>query len=216
MAPKRRPQLTKEAIVDAAIRVAERDGLAKLSMRNLAAELGFEVMSLYTHVSNKADLHTSMVERSVEQLELPAIDDDFEWRTALREHAMHLKAMFERHPWSVELWLGSIPGPRRFDLMEWQLAAFATSALSEHDAHTAYHALFNHTVGYMLQRQAMTFAGDNAAIGELIAALDHDRHAHVLHHVDQHRNGDLGDSFEFTLDLLLASYPETEEHSRRA
>jgi AcrR family transcriptional regulator len=206
MNAKKRPQLTREAIVDAAIRLADLDGLAKLSMRNLASELGFEVMSLYTHVSNKADVHTNMVERSVEQLELPDIDDTFQWRAALREHALDLKALFERHPWLVGLWLGSIPGPRRFDLMEWQLAAFAASGLSEEDAHLAYHAFFNHTVGYMLQRFAMTYAGDETAIAKMIATLEPDRHAHVLHHVDQHRNGDIGDSFEYTLDLLLDSY----------
>ncbi len=210
MSTKRQGQLTREAIIDAAIRLAERDGLAKLSMRNLAAELGFEVMSLYTHVRNKADVLSSMVERSTEQLELPEIDDTFEWRTALREHALDLKALFERHPWLVELWLRSIPGPRRFDLMEWQLAAYAASGLGEHDAHRAYHAFFNHTVGYMLQRHAMTFANDDAAIEDMIGTLDPDRHVHVLQHVDQHRNGDTGDSFEFTLDLLLDSYPESE------
>ena len=117
----------------------------------------------------------------------------------MREHALDLKALFERHRWLVGLWLGSIPGPRRFDLMEWQLAAFAASGLSE-DAHLAYHAFFNHTVGYMLQRYAMTYAGDEAAIAKMIATLEPDRHAHVLHHVDQHRNGDIGDSFEYTLD----------------
>jgi len=206
MTTKPRPKLTREAILDAAIRVAERDGLTKLSMRNLAAEVGFEVMSLYTHVSNKADIHTGMVERSVEELELPKIDETFECRTALRQHALDLKALFERHPWSVELWLQSKPGPHRFDLMEWQLAAFAASGLSEQDAHKAYHAFFNHTVGYMLQRQAMTFSGDGASVDEMISTLDPDRHSHVLHHVDQHRNGDIGESFEFTLDLLLNSY----------
>jgi AcrR family transcriptional regulator len=206
MTTQRRPQLTREAIVDAAIRMADRDGLAKLSMRNLARELGFEVMSLYTHVSSKADLFTGMVEHAASQLELPEIDDTFEWRAALREHALDLKALFERHPWSVELWLRSIPGPRRFDLMEWQLAAFAASGLSEQDAHKAYHALFNHTVGFMLQRQAMIFTGDDAAVNEMISTLDPARHAHVLHHVDQHRTGDIGDSFEFTLDLVLDSF----------
>ena len=211
MSTKRRPQLTRESIVEAAIRVAGRDGLAKLSMRKLAAELGFEVMSLYTHVSNKADLHTGMVERIVEHIEMPDIDDTFEWRTALREHAIGLKTLFDQHPWSVELWLKSAPGPRRFDLMEWQLAAFAASKLSEQDAHTAYHALFNHTVGFMLQRHAMTFSGNDGAIAEMMSTLEPDRHAHVLHHVDQHRNGEAGDSFAFTLDLILDSYPQSDE-----
>lgn len=202
----KRPQLTRAAIVDSAIHIAERDGLAKLSMRKLATELGFEVMSLYTHVRNKADLHTGMVEASVVQLDLPHIDDMFDWRTSLRQHALDLKALFERQPWLVELWLTSIAGPLRFDLMDWQLAAFGASGLSEPDAHQAYHAFFNHTVGFMLQRQAMAFAGNSAAIEEMIRTLEPDRHANVLHHVDQHRNGNTGDSFEFTLDLLIDSF----------
>jgi hypothetical protein len=94
--------------------------------------------------------------------------------------------------------------------MEWQLAAFATSGLSEQDAHTAFHALFNHTVGYMLLRQAMASTSNAATVDEMIGTLDPERHAHVLHHVDQHRNGDTGDSFEYTLDLLLESYPRPE------
>lgn len=206
MTSKRRAQLTKEAIVVAAIRIAERDGMAKLSMRNLARELGFEAMSLYTHVASKADVFTGMVEHVVAELELADIDATFEWRAALRQHALDLKALFERYPWSVELWLRSIPGPNRFDLMEWQLAAFAASGLSEQHAHRAYHALFNHTVGFMLQRQAMMFASDDTAVNAMISTLDPNRHAHVFHHIDQHRNGDIGDSFEFTLDLLLDSF----------
>ncbi len=209
MASTARPPLTRGAIIEAAIRVAERDGLAKLSMRKIAAELGFEVMSLYTHVKNKADLHTGMVERLVDQLVLPDIDEAFEWQPALRQHSLDLKAMFEQHPWSVDLWVRSVPGTRRFDLMEWQLAAFASSGLNERDAHTAFHALFNHTVGYMLQRQAMANAGsdDSAAIESMLEVVEPQRHAHVLHHVDQHRNGETGDAFEFTLDLLLQSFP---------
>ena len=210
MTTNRRPPLTRDAVVDAAIRIADRDGLSKLSMRNLAAEVGLKVMSLYTHVNNKADLHSAMVERCVEQLEMPAIDDSFQWRPALRAHSIGLKEMFERHPWSVDLWVRSTPGPRRFDVMEWQLAAFGTSGLTEQAAHTAFHALFNHTVGFMLQRQAMASTGDSATVDEMISTLDPERHAHVLHHVDQHRRGDTGDSFEYTLDLLLESYPRSE------
>ena len=209
MATKRRPPLTREAIVDAGIQIAERDGLTKLSMRNLAAAVGFEVMSLYTHVRNKADLHTGMVERFVEQLEMPDIDDTFEWRTALRKHAIDLKTMFERHPWSVDLWVRSAPGATSVRSDGVATAAFATSGLSEEDAHTAYHTLFNHTVGFMLQRHAMTFAGDARAVDEMISTLDPLRHGHVVHHVDQHRSGKTGDSFEFTLDLILGSYPQS-------
>ncbi len=198
-----RPQLTRSAIVDAAIRIADVHGLTRLSMRNLAGDLGYEAMSLYTHVRNKADLHTTMVDRCIDELELPEIDETFAWRPTLRRHALDLKALFDRHPWAVELWLQAYPGPRRFDLMEWQLAAFAASGLPDLDAHTLFHAFGNHVVGFMLQRHAMTYAGDDEAIAQMLSTLDPERHEFVLQHVEQHRNGDAGDSFELTLDLLL-------------
>jgi len=206
MPAKSRPKLTRETVINAAIRIAETDRLAELSMRTLAADLGFEVMSLYTHVRNKDDLLTGMVECCVEQLKLPNIDDTFRWRPVLRTHALDLASLFEVHPWLVELWLRSAPGPNRFDLMEWQLAAFAVSGLNEQDAHKAYHAYSNHIVGHMLQRHAMTSVGDEAAVAEMISTLDQTRHGHMMRHIDQHRNGDIGDSFEFTLDLLLDGY----------
>ena len=50
-------------MIDAAIALAEREGLAELSMRRLAAELGSGTMSLYNHVTDKDDLFDGMVEQ---------------------------------------------------------------------------------------------------------------------------------------------------------
>ena len=54
-----RQALSRAAILETAIRIADEggvDGVAKMSMRSLARELGFEVMSLYNHIANKAEL----------------------------------------------------------------------------------------------------------------------------------------------------------------
>lgn len=69
--------LTRERVIDAAITVAERDGLAELSMRRLAAELGAGTMSLYNHVTDKEDLFDGMVERVLSPVR---IADDDDWR----------------------------------------------------------------------------------------------------------------------------------------
>ena len=69
--------LTRERVVDAAIALAERDGLAELSMRRLAAELGAGTMSLYNHVSDKEDLFDGMVERVLAAVRVADSDD---WR----------------------------------------------------------------------------------------------------------------------------------------
>jgi AcrR family transcriptional regulator len=69
--------LTRERVVVAAIALAERDGLAELSMRRLAAELGAGTMSLYNHVSDKEDLFDGMVEAVLAPVR---IADSVDWR----------------------------------------------------------------------------------------------------------------------------------------
>src|SRR6202020_324762 len=51
-----RPGLSADMIVDAALRVADAEGLEAVSMARVAAELGFTTMSLYRHVASKEEL----------------------------------------------------------------------------------------------------------------------------------------------------------------
>ncbi|MEM7096269.1 MAG: TetR/AcrR family transcriptional regulator C-terminal domain-containing protein [Actinomycetota bacterium] len=199
-----RPPLTRDAIVSAAIALADANGLAGLSMRKVAAELGYEVMSLYNHVANKTDLLRAMVDQAAGEIETPG--DDEPWRPAIRTHAVATKQMFERHPWAVGLWVGQIPGPRRFDHMEWMLATLDRSGLDHRRAHDAFHAIANHVVGYMLSNLAMPAGEDDlpSLLDEVMAMIDPERHRLVLAHINQHLDGDTGPSFEFVLDILIA------------
>ncbi len=80
-----RPRLTRERIVGAAIELADAEGIGKLSMRRLAAALGFEVMSLYNHVASKDDLVEAMVDEVLGEVPDPPADAD--WRTGVRHLA---------------------------------------------------------------------------------------------------------------------------------
>src|SRR4051794_16630476 len=60
--PKQR--LTLDQVIAAAIAVASRDGFDKLSMRNVAAELGVGAMSLYTYVPGRDELFELMIDRA--------------------------------------------------------------------------------------------------------------------------------------------------------
>lgn len=74
------PALSRERVIDAAVTVAERDGLAELSMRRLAAELGAGTMSLYNHVSDKEDLFDGMVEHVLASVR---VADDGDWQSVV-------------------------------------------------------------------------------------------------------------------------------------
>lgn len=59
-----RGPLTRTEIIDAALTLAESDGIDKLSLAKVAAAVGVQTMSLYNHIANKADLLDGMAERS--------------------------------------------------------------------------------------------------------------------------------------------------------
>ena len=127
-APDRLP-LTRERVLDAAVAYADEHGVAALSMRKLAAELGFEVMSLYNHVANKNDLLDGMLDQVVDAAECPG--DEIPWREAIRRHAITFREALQAHPWAVSLVAVRLPGPIRIAQLEWQLATYARSGLSD-------------------------------------------------------------------------------------
>ena len=71
--PPRTP-LTRERVLRAAIELADQQGLAALSMRNLAKAVGVEAMSLYNHVANKDDLYDGIIDLVVAEIYVGAGD----------------------------------------------------------------------------------------------------------------------------------------------
>lgn len=116
-----KPTLSVEAIVAAAIKVADSEGLAALSMRRVAEALGAGTMSLYTHVPGKAELLELMLDAAMgEGQPLP---DDFDgWRAALEWFARESLAGYRRHPWLLIAPLSrGLMGPHQTAALEWLL-----------------------------------------------------------------------------------------------
>jgi len=66
-----RTPLTREAIAEAALALIDAEGLEALSMRKLGAALGVEAMALYHHFRNKGELLDAVMERLIDEAELP-------------------------------------------------------------------------------------------------------------------------------------------------
>jgi AcrR family transcriptional regulator len=90
------PALQRERVLEAALAVAECDGLERLSMRMVARELDVSPMALYRHVTDKDDLLNGLVERLLGELALP--DDTLPWDERLRFLAGELRALARRRP----------------------------------------------------------------------------------------------------------------------
>ncbi|MHA6628665.1 TetR/AcrR family transcriptional regulator C-terminal domain-containing protein [Pseudonocardia sichuanensis] len=149
----RRPAATDGAldpdrIVGAAIAIADREGLAGLSMRRVATDLGAATMALYRHVADKDDLVLRMLDAAMGEWRPPA-DPPAGWRARLEAAARQLWALFRRHPWLAPAMSMTRPQPIAGGLAysEWTLAALHDSGVDEVTAFTAYLTLYNYVRG---------------------------------------------------------------------
>jgi TetR/AcrR family transcriptional regulator, tetracycline repressor protein len=108
-APRRRgvprPQLSRDVVVQAALRVLEKEGGEALTMRGVADQIGVSASSLYGYVANKEELVQLVLDRLFEEVEVPATDS---WQDTLKELGRAMLAMYRRHPGVAALTLGRV------------------------------------------------------------------------------------------------------------
>ncbi|WP_225726686.1 MULTISPECIES: TetR/AcrR family transcriptional regulator [unclassified Nocardia] len=119
-----------DAVVAAAIALADRDGYAKVSIRTVAAELGLRPMSLYTYVPSKEAL-TALMADAVAEADAP-IPPELPVRDRMAAIARQVRAELLAHPWLLEVspWR-MVLGPGRMRRYERQLAALDGAGLSD-------------------------------------------------------------------------------------
>jgi len=101
------PALSREAVIDRALDLADREGLAAVSIRRLAQDFDVTPMALYWHVKNKDELLSAMGERIVEVVDAPDLPTEG-GLDRLRPLLERLVDALHRHPGSTELVRGTI------------------------------------------------------------------------------------------------------------
>ncbi|MBB6121157.1 TetR/AcrR family transcriptional regulator [Nocardiopsis algeriensis] len=130
-APRRgpKPQLSREAVVRAAITVADTEGLEAVSMQRVAKELGYTTMSLYRHVDSKEDMLALMADTVMNILPPPPRDDG-DWRAGVEAWCHAVLEAYRRHPWLVYVEMAGPPsGPGGLRWMEAGLRELDRSGL---------------------------------------------------------------------------------------
>jgi AcrR family transcriptional regulator len=126
-----RPGLSADAIVEAAIRVADTEGLEAISMARVAAELGFTTMSLYRYVASKDELLQLMFNASALGAESLVLEGD-DWRSRLRSWAIIQREMLDRHPWITQMPMPAPPlAPNSLHFVERALEAMDGIGLAD-------------------------------------------------------------------------------------
>ena len=122
-APAARPSM-QEQVVRAAVRIADAEGLAGLTMRRLAGELGVPTMSLYRHVADKEELLLLMMDRVFAATRRP-IRRRTGWRARVEALARLQWSLYRRHPWLAQAVSFTRPllAPNAMAHTEWAMRA---------------------------------------------------------------------------------------------
>ena len=160
MAPRRgRRPLSSDRIVDAALALVDRYGLAALSMRRLAGALRVEAMSLYKHVANKGALLDLIVARVLRDLTLPR--ENAAWDLRIRQLASELRRLANDHPHVFPLLATRVPtSPHAYAPLEALLKALQDAGLSDEEIVQHFWVFIAYVTGALLaETAAQTGAG---------------------------------------------------------
>lgn len=198
-----RAGLTKPAILSAAVRLADEEGLDRLSMRRLASELGVEAMTLYHHFPNKNALLDGIVEHIVAHA-APAAGGT-SWRERLRGYAQTLRATLTAHPNVVPLFLTrQAMTPHNLQAMEDMMGALGDAGFSPSRALDVIYALTGFVLGDTVL-QAGPATPQAAPSNQLAALATVDPGTYPLLTQAARSGESPGPTrFEFALDALIA------------
>lgn len=203
-----RPPLDRRRIVDAAIALADKQGVDALSMRRLANRLGVEAMSLYHHVPNKDSLLDGMVDTVFAEIEIQADADD--WKDAMRSRARSARQALRRHPWAVGLLDSRAhPGPATLAHHDAVLGCLRRAGFAVPMAAHAFAVMDSFVYGFAVQENALPFqTGDQleGVAADILASMPTDAYPHLTELMVEHalRPGyDFGAEFDFGLQLVL-------------
>lgn len=211
---RREDALSRERIVAVAVAVADVEGLAAVSMRRIAGELGVVAMALYRHLGDKDELLLRMLDVAMRRWRPPAAD--LPEPEQLREAVRGLWATFRRHPWLAQALSVTRPQavPAGMAYSEWVLGHLTARGLAVGEAFDVHLAVINYARGTGMalepEREAEASTGmDNeewldAHGGELAAVLGSGEYPNLERMVGQTYDLDVDELFERGLGLLLA------------
>ncbi len=211
--------LTKHRVLDAAVELADRSGIGAVTMRNVAAELGVEAMSLYYHVANKEALLDGVVDTLIRELEDELggfeidIDEQAEWKPLLRARILTARKVMLRHPWApalIETRVRMTPTMLRY--LDSLLGILIAGGFSYDLGHYALHALGSRSLGFNQELFVPDDPEAGAAESEAMLADLAPQLPHMMQMIAEIAHEDLDSTlgwcdyqaeFEFGLDLLL-------------
>lgn len=203
-----RVALSRERVLRGAMHVADAGGLAALTIRSLAAELGVKPMSVYHYVANKDEIIDGIVDMVFSEIDLPATEG--EWQAEMRRRGISARRVLRVHPWAIPLLQSrTSPGPATLAHHNAVIGSLRAGGFSlELTAH-AYALLDSYMFGFALSEASLPINGPET-VSEVAESMMFEvlaeTYPHLLEFTTEHilkAGYDFGLEFEFGLDLVL-------------
>jgi AcrR family transcriptional regulator len=211
---RRRDPLTREAIVAAALRVLDRDGLEAFSMRRVGEELDTGAASLYWHVGSKDGLLDLILEEVIgEQVDEIPDPEPERWQEQLKDVAREMRRTILKHRDIVQISIGRIVmGPNAVRLTERVLAILRAGGVPDSLAVQGYLLLISAVNGFTMDETGFV---EQAAPGtppldeagqmvhDYLESLPRDQFPNVTEVADSFAVTDQDARFELLIDLFV-------------
>ena len=199
-----RERLTRERVIEAALRIMDAEGLDAVTMRRVAREVGVEAMSLYNHVRDKDDLLDGIRFLVFSEFAYPTLGlDPYEngrriaqaWRHLLKSHPHLLELLAEERepPLSMEA----------FRAMEMALAVLRSMGIPEEEVVQVFHAFGGYIQGFTMMEHQLDFGGRKAGMAELEGRIDPGELPCLAAALPYMADCDIESQFDLGLELML-------------
>jgi TetR/AcrR family tetracycline transcriptional repressor len=208
-----------QQIVQAALRVLDRDGYAGLGMRAVAEELGVKSASLYWHIADKHELLDALADALLGEIALPGSTPRASWQDSVRADLRAVRAALLRRRDAGFVLAGRFPlGPHGLRLADHLLGQLASAGFDTDTAAAAAFTLGSYAIGFVTaETQPMTAAeaagADSqqllAAIREQLRHLPPKQYPHLVSAADAFSAPGMDHRYEFGLSCLLEGLTAT-------
>jgi len=216
--------LSRDVIVEAAVKVLDSEGVGGLSMRRIAQELGTGAASLYAHVANRDELEALVFDHIAEEVPVPEVDPA-RWREQLKQLLRDTLDVLVRHPGSAALAMGRVPlGPNALTRTECMLALLKAGGVSDRMAGFAVDILYLYPTATALEQSIYLQRGQTeqnmqayyTQVADYLRALPADRFPHTVALVSSIISGGGEERFDLGLDVLITGLLQADPDGGRA
>jgi AcrR family transcriptional regulator len=203
-----RVPLSRERVLNTALKLADQGGLESLSMRKLGQELGVEAMAVYYHFANKDEVLDGIVDLVFGEIDLPVAGAD--WKTAMRHRAISLRDVLARHRWAIGMMESRrSPGPANLRHHDAVIGNLRAAGFDMDMVAHAYSLLDGYIYGFALTKMNLPFSSGDDVAGlakDMLEPFPLGEYPNLVAFITEHAmkpGYDFGDEFEYGLDVIL-------------